>query len=138
MADRRVKVFDACAILAWLLDEEGAAAVDDLIADAEQRCLLTALNICEVYYDLRRRNRGEDADALESLLVAAGFEIVEEFPSSLWKEAGRLKADLRRVSLADCFAMALVLRENGELVTSDHHELDRVAESGLVPVRFVR
>jgi predicted nucleic acid-binding protein len=56
----------------------------------------------------------------------------------LWKTAGGFKADLVRVSLADCFAMALTQRLNAELMTSDHREFDPVAAQGLCPLRFIR
>jgi predicted nucleic acid-binding protein len=69
-------------------------------------------DICEVYYDLRRRAH-EDAESLETILVAAGFEIVEHLPSDLWHAAGRLKAELRRISLADCFALAVAEQLHG-------------------------
>lgn len=51
--------------------------------------------------------------------------------------AGRLKAH-GRLSLADCFAIALARRTNAEVVTSDHREFDPVAAAGLCTVRFFR
>lgn len=138
MAGERAKIFDACAILAWLLGEEGADKVSACLADPANRCLVSIINACEVYYDLRRRGEESDAEELDRLLLVAGFKLVSEFPSSLWKQAGKLKAELRRVSLADCFALALAIQETGELITSDHHELDPVAARGLVPIIFIR
>jgi predicted nucleic acid-binding protein len=42
-----------------------------------------------------------------------------------------------KLSLADCFALALAVRTGGTLVTSDH-EFDPVAALGLCPVLFIR
>lgn len=69
-----------------------------------------------------------------------GLGVVErrDFEMAFWQEAGRLKAVHRRVSLADCCAMALTLRLGGELVTSDHHELDALAVAGICPINFFR
>ena len=47
-----------------------------------------------------------------------------------WQEAGRIKADYKRVSLADCFCVALSNRVSGEVVTSDHHEINRLLRPG--------
>lgn len=55
-----------------------------------------------------------------------------------WRVAGELKSRFRRVSLADCFGIALALETAGVMVTCDHHEYDRIAEAGACPVRFVR
>jgi predicted nucleic acid-binding protein len=46
-----------------------------------------------------------------------------------WKEAGSLKADWKRISLADCFAVTLSNRIGAELVTADRHELDPLRET---------
>jgi predicted nucleic acid-binding protein len=54
------------------------------------------------------------------------------------RAAGKLKAEWRRISLADCFALALALGENGTLLTADHHELDRLAQEAIAPIRFIR
>jgi predicted nucleic acid-binding protein len=58
--------------------------------------------------------------------------------TELWQKAAQIKADWRKVSLADCFALALAIREKGTLVTSDHHELDPLAKAGLCEFRFIR
>jgi len=59
---------------------------------------------------------GEElADGVEEVLEGYGFELVEEVPSTLWKAAGKLKGAWERVSLADCFALALTLEESGTL-----------------------
>jgi len=136
-AAEAVYVFDACAVIAFLHAEPGAQEVAALLKPGRRR-ILHVLNLCEVYYDMVRRERVEDARSLEGILGGLGIEIDSGLPTSLWQEAGDLKARLRRLSLADCFAMALTLRENGTLVTSDHHEFDPVAAAGLCPIHFIR
>lgn len=130
-------VFDACAVIAFLQDEPGADEVARLL-ERRQRCLIHVINLCEVYYDLIRRSYLEKANSVENIVEAAGFEISAALPSRLWQQAGRLKAQLRRISLADCFAMALALEEQGILVTADHHEFDPVAAAGLCRINFIR
>jgi hypothetical protein len=53
---------------------------------------------------------------------------------------GRLRPDCPAISLADAFAVTLAEREQGILVTSDHHEFDPLLASGSLPicVRFIR
>jgi predicted nucleic acid-binding protein len=118
--------------------EPGAGVVSGILKDSQNRCLLHALNACEVYYDVYRRSGEKDASALEEVFQSAGIELIETIPSALWRSAGNLKAEWRRVSLADCVALALTLHENGTLLTSDHRELDPLAEAGVCPIRFIR
>lgn len=134
----RLYVFDACAVLALLNVEQGAEVVAEILADPENRCLLCSINACEVFYDVFRGSGEADAMALERTLETNGLEIREAMPAELWKTAGRFKATLRRVSLADCFALALAVLEGATLVTSDHHEFDRIAELGICPILFIR
>ena len=47
-------VFDACSLIAYLRDEEGADAVEALLLDRYNICLMHAVNLCEVYYDFLR------------------------------------------------------------------------------------
>jgi uncharacterized protein with PIN domain len=130
-------VFDACAVIALLEKEPGAEQVAALLQGEGHRCLLHSIQVCEVFYDRIRRGGNPNSDKLESVLTSAGFEIRTE-TRDLWPMAGRLKAGLRRVSLADCFAMALTLEVGGSLVSTDHHELDPVQAAGICPIHFVR
>ena len=138
MAAEATLVFDACAVIAMLRGEEGAETVASLLGEPKNQCRLHAVNLCEVYYDGLRRGDTTDAARLEKLLTNSGFEIETEVPQPLWESVGRLKATLRRVSLADCFALAVALRENGTVVTTDHHEFDPIAATGICPVQFIR
>ncbi|MFP5284556.1 MAG: PIN domain-containing protein [Thermoanaerobaculia bacterium] len=133
----RLYVFDACAVIALLQKEPGAEQAAALLSEQGHRCLLHSIQLCEIFYDQIRRGVGADGGSLEAVLAAAGFEIRTE-TRDLWPTAGRLKAGLRRVSLADCFAMALALQEGGALVSTDHHELDPVQEAGVCPIHFIR
>jgi len=54
-----------------------------------------------------------------------------------WQEAGRIKADFRRISLADCFCAALAARIDGEVVTADK-EFRPLAEQGGYKINFIR
>lgn len=138
MADGESFVFDACALIAFFEAEPGADVVESLLLDTDHRRLIHAINVCEIYYDLLRRGSAEDASALETVLKAQGLVVVDEMPADLWRTAGDLKARWRRISLADCFALALTIREGATLVTTDHHELDKISEANVCPIRFIR
>lgn len=138
MPAERVYIFDACAIIALLDDEPGAEVVEALLAEEDHRCVIHLLNVCEVYYHLYRRAGQQRADKLKGILESYGFELEDSLVPTLWQEASQLKAEWRRVSLVDCFAVALAIREKATLVTSDHHELDPLAEAALCPFRFIR
>ncbi len=137
MPAEEVYIFDACAVVALLQAEEGASAVSRLLEEND-RCLVHAINACEIYYDLFRRDGEETADGLREVLEGYGFEIVENLRFSLWNAAGKLKRTWKRISLADCFALALALETSATLVTSDHHEMDSLAQAGVCPIRFIR
>lgn len=137
MPAEKVHVFDACALVAFLHGESGAETVLSLLKQGGNRCVIHSVNLCEVYYDMLRRADRERAGQLELHLAEIGFEVYELSSSPLWRLAGELKVELR-VSLADCFALALTLIEKGTLVTSDHHELDVVAQTGRCPILFIR
>ncbi len=90
-----------------------------------------------MYYDYLR-NEGEEAakDAVETL-KNDGLEVRTDMDEPFWKNIGGYKAG-NRVSLADCFAIALANREDAKVSTSDHHEFDSIAAAALCEVEFIR
>lgn len=138
MPAENVSVFDACALIALLEDEPGGEVVETLLAEENRRCLIHVLNVCEVYYHIYRRADKDRAAKLPGIVESHGFELVDSLSPALWQQAGQLKAEWRRISLADCFALALAIQEKATLVTSDHHELDRIAQASVCPLHFIR
>ncbi len=53
------------------------------------------------------------------------------------ERVGQLKAR-GRISLADCFCIALAQTLSGQVVTTDHHEFDAIVPLGIVPIYFIR
>ncbi len=129
-------VLDACAIIALLRNEAGAETAERLLL--EQKCMAHAVNLCELYYDFLRAE-GENV-AIEAINDLEKFGLIfrEDMDLEFWKEAGSYKATIKRVSLADCFAITLANREQAILVTSDHHEFDRISKQGICQVMFIR
>jgi len=70
-----VFVFDACAIIALLDAEPGAEVVETLLAGDSHRCVISILNLCEVYYHIYRRADQQRADKLRGVLESYGFEL---------------------------------------------------------------
>lgn len=125
-------------MIAFLRDEFGAGFVADSLLDTESQCYAHAINLCEVFYDFHRASgQREAADAIADL---ARIGVIEDasLATAVWQSVGVLKANLRRVSLADCFAVELTMRLRGTLVTADRHELKRIADENLCPVLSIR
>lgn len=132
-------VLDACAIISLLKNEDGALVVRRALEDENNLCFVHAVNLCEVYYDCLRCYGTISAETLLVNLGEAGVIIRNDMDTDFWKTAGHLKAR-GRISLADCFAVALADREDAVLLTSDHHEFEPLlATPGFpVQVRFIR
>lgn len=131
-------VLDACAMIAYLNGEPGGDVVEQALLDQNSPCLAHAINLCEVFY-LFHRAGGPDAaaKALADLSDVGVAERNDLYPA-FWQQGGALKAVHRKVSLADCCAIAFTLRVGGARLTSDHHELDPLAAAGVCPVLFIR
>lgn len=129
-------VMDSSALLALLRSEEGADEVELLLAD--NQCSVHAVNLCEAYYGFRREKGEEQAEAALDALALTGLETREDLDPAFWQLAGIYKCDHRRISLADCFGLALANRLNAEFVTTDHHEIDPLVDLGLCRVHFIR
>jgi len=131
-------VLDASAMIAYLRDEPGADAVAEALLDPTSRCHAHALNLCEVFYDFHRA--AGPREALRAIADLAQVGVIEDasLPAVVWQAAGALKARLRRVSLADCFAIELAARLRGTILTADHHEFDVLAEQPEYAIRFIR
>ena len=125
-------------MIAFLRNENGSASVAAMLAAPQGQCYAHALNLREVFYDFFRS--GGELAAQSAITELLKLEVHErrDLDAAFWQEAGRLKAVHRRVSLANCCALALTLRVGGELVTSDHHELDALAAAGVCPINFFR
>lgn len=78
-------------------------------------------------------------EAALARVEAAGVQIVgdEAFPD-LWERAGEIKSQFRRVSLADCFGVALAVELGAPFWTSDRHELTALQSAGAAEIVFIR
>jgi ribonuclease VapC len=115
------KVFDSWALLAWLLDQPAAAAVDALLKQADEgqelRLLMSWVNVGEVYYMTTRKLGVVKAELFLGRLPALPVRLVLPTEQDVMA-AAKLKAG-RRISYADGFAAALAQRHGAALVTGD-------------------
>lgn len=131
-------IFDACALIALSEKEEGADLLASFLEDGENTCFAHSINLCEVFYQLYREKSKNDAIAVIEGFLDLGVFLRDDMDIEFLQEAGELKAIHKKVSLADCCAIALAKRLDAELVTSNHHELDALAELGVCKITFFR
>ena len=130
-------VLDACAIIAFLANETGAEFTENILIN--NSCYMHALNVCEVYYNIARSAGTSQADAFVRWLTdEAGVVIRTDIDQDLWIDAGIIKATLRRISLADCFCVALARRLHAPVITADHTEFKSVQSNSYCSVTFIR
>lgn len=79
-----------------------------------------------------------EAAKVRPRLESIDVQIIEAMDAELWRDAARLKSQFRRVSIADCFGVALARRNNATFVTSDRHELQALDNAGICDFLFIR
>ena len=124
-------ILDACAILAFLNDEEGADAIEELLkqsAAGSGSVSMSIVNLLEVYYGELRDKGAEIAQIVLDMVGHYSIKIVNTISEHVFHEAARQKVAYK-MSLADCIGIATAIDLSGQFVTSDHHELKAVAEN---------
>jgi len=125
---KKAYVLDACALIAYLAEENGADVVENILNLAEQaecRVFMHAVNLLEVYYGVRREYGETAAKEMLNNVKETSIAVCFDTSEDIIIEAGRLKSQ-HKISLADSIGLAQAVQLNASFVTSDHHELDAV------------
>ena len=133
-------VLDACALIAAIKQEDGALTVAELYEEAvngKAYIIMNKVNLLEVYYGFHREHGKEYADTILKSVIDSIVEITDISIETLI-EAGRIKSEYRRISLADSIALAETSNHSGHLVTADHHEMNALDKAGLVNFLWIR
>jgi len=138
MAERLL--LDACAMIAYLNDEEGAGKVEELLWQSNQgsgNLFMHEVNLLEVYYGVYRDEGKELAEETYERISNLPIKILEGLKKTVFKEAGRFKA-IYKVSLADSIALAEAKVKRVPSVTCDHHEFDRFQDAKELDFLWIR
>ena len=125
-------VFDACALIAYFTDEEGAEKAEHLIEQAQagkSELYVASVNVYEVFYNMLRSESPERAEEILKDLDELPVTVVEIVDRALMRHAAHFKIKFK-MSFADSIALGLSKQLGAKLVTTDHHELDVVEKSG--------
>lgn len=117
----KTRVLDPWAILEWISGRQPACDfVGKLLAEAEEghaRLLMSALNVGEVYYFLRKHHSETLAESWRESSSTLPVQIEVPNAEDIWNAAvlkGRYP-----IAYADAFAAALAQKYNCPLVTGD-------------------
>jgi predicted nucleic acid-binding protein len=132
-------VFDACAVIALLNDEDGADTVAGLINQAEigvDRIFMNGVQVLEVYYDRIYIKSLDYAETVLESLYNSPIIILHEISRDIIQEAGRFKTSFS-MSLGDTFAAATARKFTATLVTRDK-EMKAPEEAGEFSVLWLK
>jgi predicted nucleic acid-binding protein len=133
-------VLDACALLAFLNNENGSDCVYDLLQAASMGEIAVSINIInlyEVYYKRIIKAGLDAANEFLNMFNDMAVEVVFIQVDSIFAEAARFKTRYQ-MSLADSFALATAFCYDAALVTADHHEFDAVRQAEPVAFFWIR
>lgn len=131
-------ILDACAIIALVKNEVGADVVENYLSMDESVCMIHSVNLCEVYYGFLRSDGEEFSQKIIDGLQKANVVFRTDLDMDFWQRVGSYKASIKRISLADCFALALANQEKGILLTSDRKEFEPIVPLNICEIKFIR
>lgn len=134
---KQVYVLDACALIAFLVDEEGAGKVEGILKEAKKgkcKLFMNSINLLEVFYGIYREEGKEKAEKVLERILKLPIKTIK---SKVFKEAGRLNATYK-ISLADSIALTETLTKKALILTADHHEFDEIEKKEKVNFSWIR
>jgi uncharacterized protein len=133
-------VIDACALIAYLYDEEGSNFFENLLIQAsnnEIEMIMNIVNLGEVYYDILKRNEVTTAKKTYNYIKKLPIQFKDRISDHMIYKAGELKTSYR-ISYADSFAAAQTILLNAELLTTDHKEFEPLKQANVVKIKWLR
>lgn len=133
-------VLDACAVIAFFNDEDGADKVEQLRWQGDRApnsLFMHEINFLEIYYGVYRDESKELAEQTSVKVLNLPIKVVTGLRKNVFKEAGRLKA-LYKISLADSIALDEAKIRRVPLVTCDHHEFDPIQDKNELDFLWIR
>ena len=137
---KKIYVLDACALIAAVNNEDGAIIIAELYEEAEADAInlvVNKVNLFEIYYNFHREKGKDYADVILKSITNSNIEI-SDISMDVLTEAGRIKSEYRRISLADAIVLAEASTRGGYLVTADHHELDIIEKHEKINFLWIR
>ena len=136
----RTFVIDACALIAYLFDEDGSDFFERLLVKArnnEIEMIMHLVNLGEVYYDILKRNDAATARETYKYIRQLPIRFEDRISDQMIHKAGELKTGYR-MSYADSLAAAQTILANAELLTTDRKEFDPLKQAGVIRIRWLR
>ncbi len=99
---------------------------------------LHSLNSIEIFYEYSRAADVLTARSILQELAESGVIIRADLDTDFCEDVAQIKADWKRVSLADCCGVALARRLDAEFLTTDRHELALLRAAQIAPITFIR
>ena len=130
-------VFDSGPMIAYLTRERGFDIAQRILMDNPDQCYAHVINLAEVYYVTWRRQGKQGAESALKTLYEAGIKQVDFADEEFWKHAAGIKA-VHPLALPDAFCLALGMRLNATVVTTDHKEFDPLVSKGFSHILFIR
>ena len=127
----RPLVLDACAVLAVLKNERGAAAVQGHLQTAFGQTYMHVINVFEVAYHLV--GQGMQAEWAWKAAQPKGAKLIDDCgPSALAFRALQIKTQYRHLSLGDSFALSLAETIDADLLTADSGFRNVSSDTGIL------
>jgi uncharacterized protein len=136
----RSYIVDACALIAYLFDEDGAGLFENLLIQArnnEIEMVMHVANLGEVYYDIVKRNDVATAQETYKDVKHLPIRFEDRISDAIVFKIGEVKTTYR-ISYADTFAVALTFISSAELITTDHKEFEPLEKAGIVKIKWLR
>ncbi len=133
-------VVDACALIAYLFDEEGAPLFQNFLVNARNgniKLITHVANLGEVYYDIVKRNNITIAQETYNDIKQLPIRFEDRISDRMIYKIGEVKTTFR-VSYADAFAAAQAILSNAALITTDHKEFEPLEKAGIVKIKWLR
>ena len=131
---------DACALIAFLCDEQGADVVEQLLIEAERKnisLIMHRINLLEVYYGIEKSEGKSRADEILKSIYDLPITFIDKINDRIFFTASYFKSNYR-LSLADAIALATSKTRKAKLVSSDHHEFDILERNNEINIKWIR
>jgi len=133
-------ILDACALIAYLNDEQGADIVANYwrgLKEGSVFLLMHKINLLEVYYGFYKERGKTFADEMLYDVIDIGFHIVDHISDSVFLTVGRLKGTYH-ISLGDAILLAQAFLNGAAVLTCDHHEFDPIEKAEAIEFEWIR